>query len=479
MSLEERIKGLEEGIASAERLVRLTERLLGGAVRTEPLPANLEKMRGTLRSARDLAKRDQAPTAEPLLHQAEDNLRAVQQWLAVADLAISPFALRTFLEKSRPEPEVLRALVRYLLTKQPHAESDRDKLDYLLTAYFAPGGPQEESLARDPEALRGALAELFAGLEPEGELSGVAEVTMHELESLIALLEEFNDFDKLVQARMVERVRALKTNLGVEFYRPRLLATIIRFNLAFRRHFEELFSEEVNHVRRMTRRLIAEAWELVQAIEAAHEDLSLPAGKARVTVAPFVVDAAGEVGAGARLGRPQEVRDERPPLDRLIGRGQEKKKEQELRGIIHRLARFLEKLPQEQAAAKKVIFRLRRGEMALEAWEREAFAAAAVTAAPESAAAIQQALGVVAWMEEELAHYEESREDRYLWKAHLDVLGYAVKHAVRLLSEIRALFREGAAAGEAAWFDSLLHTALRLGTSLNRITPLFEPRTTA
>src|SRR3972149_818607 len=103
MSLEERIKGLEEGIASAE----------------------------------------------PRLHQAEDNLRAVQQWLAVADLAISPFALRTFLEKSRPEPELLRALIRYLLTKQPHAESDRDKLDYLLTAYFALGGPQEESLARE------------------------------------------------------------------------------------------------------------------------------------------------------------------------------------------------------------------------------------------------------------------------------------------------------------------------------------------
>jgi hypothetical protein len=117
--------------------------------------------------------------------------------------------------------------------------------------------------------------------------------------------------------------------------------------------------------------------------------------------------------------------------------------------------------------------------MILEAWEREAFSAAAVTAAPESAAAIQQALGVVAWMEEELAHYEETREDRYQWKAHLDVLGYAVKHAVRLLSEIRGLFREGASAGEAAWFDSLLHIALRLGTSLNRISPLFEPRPAA
>lgn len=477
MPLEERINRLEEGIAQAEQLVRLTERILGGTVRTEPLPANLEKMRGTLRSARDLAQRHQPQKAEPLLRQAEDNLRAVQQWLAVADLGISPFALRTFLEKSESEPELLRALIRYLLGKQPHAESDRDKLDYLLTAYFAPGGPQAESLAGDPEALRGALDELFAGIEPEGELSGVAEVTMHELESLIALLEEFNDFDKLVQARMVERVRALKTNLGEEFYRPRLLATVIRFNLSFRRHFEELFGEEVNHLRRMTRRLIAEAWELVQAIEAAHEDLSLPAGRTRVAVAPLAGDAADEVGS--RLGRPLELRNERPPLDRLIGRGQEKKKEQELRGIIQRLGRFLEKLPPDQAAAKKVIFRLRWGEMALEAWEREAFAAAAVNAAPESTAAIQQTLGVIAWMEEELAHYEETRDDRYLWKSHLDVLGYAVKHAVRLLSEMRALFREGAPAGEAAWFDSLLHTALRLGTSLNRITPLFEVRTPA
>jgi len=300
---------------------------------------------------------------------------------------------------------------------------------------------------------------------------------MHELESLIALLEEFNDFDKLVQARMVERVRALKTNLGDEFYRPRLLATVIRFNLSFRRHFEELFSEEVNYVRRVTRRLIAEAWQLVRAIEAAHEDLSLPPGKARVAVAPLVGDAADE--AGSRLGRPLELRNERPPMDRLIGRGQEKKKEQELRGIILRLARFLEKLPPDQAAAKKVIFRLRRGELALEPWEREAFSAAAVTAAPESTAAIQQALGVIAWMEEELAHYEETRDDRYLWKSHLDVLGYAVKHAVLLLSSVRTLFREGAPTGEAAWFDSLLHTALRLGTSLNRITPLFEARTTA
>ncbi len=477
MPLEERINGLEEGIAQAERLVRLTGRILGGAVRTEPLPANLEKMRGTLRSARDLVQRDQPQKAEPLLRQAEDNLRAVQQWLAVADLAISPFTLRTFVEKSQAEPELVRALIRYLLGKQPHAESDRDKLDYLLTAHFAPGGPQAELLASDREALRGALDEFFAGLEPEGELSGVAEVTMHELESLIALLEEFNDFDKLVQARMVERVRALKTNLGDEFYCPRLLATVIRFNLSFRRHFEELFSEEVNYVRRVTRRLLIEAWELVQAIEAAHEDLSLPPGKARVVVAPLVGDAADE--AGSRLGRPLELRNERPPMDRLIGRGQEKKKEQELRGIIQRLARFLEKLPPDQAAAKKIIFRLRRGELALEPWEREAFSAAAVTAAPESTAAIQQALGVIAWMEEELAHYEETRDDRYLWKSHLDVLGYAVRHAVLLLSSVRTLFREGAPTGEAAWFDSLLHTALRLGTSLNRITPLFEARTTA
>jgi hypothetical protein len=81
---------------------------------------------------------------------------------------------------------------------------------------------------------------------------------------------------------------------------------------------------------------------------------------------------------------------------------------------------------------------------------------------------------VVAWIEEELARYQETRDDRYLWKAHLDLLSYAVARAVEVLTEIRPLFRADVAKGEAAWRESLLAETQRLGAVLRRVQPVFE-----
>lgn len=450
----------------------LCQRLLGELVKSEPPPAKLDKVRGTLRSARELLQAGQPQAAELLTGQAESALQAVRQWLAVGDLAISPFTLRTYLERNRLEHGPLQALIHYHLTKNPHAENDRDKLDYLLTSYFGPEGASAVQTEAGREALRQALKGLCAGLARKDELSDPAQVMLHEFESLIAFIGDFNDFDQLVQARMVERVRALKTNLAEEFYHPRALATVVRFNLTFRRHFEMLFHQQLGHVREEARRRLEQASEVLQAIEAAYEVLSLARAEDGGPPPP-----AGEELGGAlptRVGRAHEVVDERPPIDRLVRGGQERQKENELRGIISRITRFIEKLPPEQAAAEKAVFRLRQGALQLDTWEREAFDAAAMAAAPESTRAIQYCLGVIAWVEEELARYQETRDDRYLWKAHVDLLSYAVARAVELLTSIRALFREAVPAGEAAWFESLRDTARRLGATLRRVIPVFE-----
>lgn len=473
MSLEQQVDWLEEKIEQVEQVARLSARLRGELPETEPFPADLDTVRGKLRSARDLAKHNQRQVAEALLREAEEALQAVQQRLAVNDLSISPFALRTFLEKNQLSRDLLVVLIRYLLGKQPHADNDRDKLDYLLTAYLTPSpGEEGTTTATEFEPLRQALEGVFAGLGRKDPLGGPAEMMIHELESLIARVEEFDDFDKLVQARMVERVRALKTNLGEEFYHPRVLASVIRFNDAFRQHFEKLFHCQLSHVRSETRRLIDHASEAVGAIHAAHERLSRAADKAVAAAALPEEEPAAYLGP--RVRPPFELVDERLPLDRLVGHGQEKQKEQELRGIVSRLGRFVEKLPPERAAAETVGFPLRRGQLELHRWEREAFAPAATKAAPESTRAVQYALGVIAWMEEELAHYRETRDDRYVWKAHLDLLSYAASRALDLLTTMRGLLREETPPGEAAWFDSLRQTAQRLGSVLNRVTPVFD-----
>ena len=464
MSLQERVDRLEEEVAQLGPLVNLSQKLLGREMQAEPLPVSIEKAAGNLRSARELDQRGDTRGAEVLVDKAEESLRILRQWLAVTDLAISPFALRTWLEKDPPDRDFLETFIRYLLAKQPHADNDRDKLDYLLTTYFAADSA--------PELSPDALTNLFAGRPSPQPLSNPAEVMLHDLQSLIALVDEFTDFDKLVQARMVERVRALKTNLHDEFYHPQMLAAVIRFNRNFRRHFDRLFQQQLSHVRQQTRALLEQAWTVVRAIEEAHENLALPPAAARASAAESPDQEAN--ADPARVGRPHDLLDERPPLDRLLGRGQEHRKEMELRGIVHRLERFLKNLTAEQAAAEQVVFRLRLGELSLQRWEREAFSGSAVSAAPRSTGAIQYALGVVAWMEEELAHYGDTREDRYLWKAHVDVLSYAVARAVELLNDIQGLLRQDAPKPEAAWFDSLLHVALRLGTALNRLTPVFE-----
>lgn len=472
MSVAYNIDGLEEDLAQLEPVLALNQQLLGELVKAEPPPADLDTVRSSLRLARDFIARGKAQAAEPLALQAHDALQALRQWLAVGDLAISPFTLRTYLERSRPQRSLLQVLIRYHLTKHPHAEGDRDKLDFLLTAYFNPEpAGATQALAR-PADLRQELEALCTGPAPPGELSDPAQVMLHEFESLIAMIPDFTDFDQLVQARMVERVRALKTNLAAEFYQPRVLATVVRFNLSFRRHFEMLFHQQLRQVREETRRRLEQAEELILAIEAAFEAL-LMAG-AQGAAQPRAAEEVAAAALGKRVGRPHEVLDERPPIDRLVRGGQEKQKENELRGIISRITRFLEKLPPEQAGAETVLFRLRQGELPLQSWEREAFDAAAMAAAPESTRAIQYCLGVVAWIEEESARYQETRDDRYLWKAHVDLLSYAVARALELLTAVRGLLREDAPAGEVPWFDELRDTSRRLGAALDRLSPVFD-----
>ncbi|MCI0403787.1 MAG: hypothetical protein L0212_09715 [Acidobacteria bacterium] len=465
MFLDDQIRRLEEETAMLDAVVRLTGAVLAELVRTKPAQPRLDQVQGLLRAARERAAGGDTAGGEKLLEQAGDALVHARQLLAVSDLGVSPFALRSHLErKSLPRPEQ-RALIRYLLSKEVHAENDRDKLDYLLTAHF-----RSESGPAPSEDLESACAVLCEGLNPS-PLRQSDEVMRHELQSLIARVDDFSEFDQLVQARMVERVRALKTNLGGAFFHPRILPTLIRFNLAFRHRFDQLFDAQVAAARRETRRRLDEAWELVRQVESAYESLAFPEGAERVG-APIIPEAGGTAARVGRLDAP----DERPALDRLMRPADThlREKESELRGIIGRLARYVEKLPREQMTADKVVFPLRHAQLELVRWEREAFAPSSVAVAPESARCVQTALGIVAWIEEELAQYNQCRDQRYLWKPHFDALSHAVARSVELLSAVRGLLRPDAPEEEAAWFGPLLHTSVRLGIALNHANPVFE-----
>jgi hypothetical protein len=468
VSQVDQIAHLEEDTSELERVSLVTAWILSHLMKSSPPGIDLERVRSFLRSALDLIRHGEFDTSKGLIRQAEEGLASLRQWLAVADLAITPLQLRSFLEKNSMAPEQQQSMIRYFLHKLPRAENDRDKLDYLLSLFFSEGSEN----ALNQEELAQQVGEFFTGTIPS-ELPASAEMMLHELESLIARLDDFTDFDALVQARIVERARALKISLGEEFYHPRALLTTIRFNLAFREHFEELFHAQVERVRQSTRHRIEIAWSLIHSIESSYEAVAQksaqpipPEEEERKELAP--------VPPAQPVAQTLPGRDERPPIDRLIRRGEEPQKEKELTGIIARLARFVHELSQQQLRSDAVIFPLRYGQIELALWEREAFDPTSQESAPESVRLIQYALGIVAWMEEEFALYHRASEDRYFWKPHFDHLSYAVLRSVELLRAMLNLVRVDSPEGETVWFGCLMRSALRMGSSLNCIAAVFE-----
>jgi hypothetical protein len=57
-------------------------------------------------------------------------------WLTLLDLAISPHKLRGYVAAEDPEEPALLALIRFLVFKKSHSETDRDKVDWLFTHLF-------------------------------------------------------------------------------------------------------------------------------------------------------------------------------------------------------------------------------------------------------------------------------------------------------------------------------------------------------
>ena len=361
-------------------------------------------------------------------------------------------------------------MIRYYLGKMPHAADDRDKLDYLLLEYFS--GKLTITDEPNPELLL-EIEDLLEPLIPDVPLpepSESIEKSLQELYSLQGLLGEFNDFDKLVHARVVERARAIKIFLHESFYHPSVLPRIIHFNMDFRTRFDRLFHAQLVNVRKASQSRIEEAWEVLRSIQDVYEKMELPE---LYRPEPDLYDP-DEAGGDLVVGRPLETESERIPLDRLRRGDVELRKDADLQGIINRITQFVNDLPPD-VTDEDTIVPLRQARLKMSPAERSAFKSGDGQP-PVSASTIQMGLGLIAWLEEELAAYKGRETDRYLWKPHFDLLSHGVSRTVELLHVIRSLIHDEAPQEEATWFEPLVKVALRIGESLNHALPVFTPK---
>ena len=278
MSLPEQIQKVESNIKEIDSVLRITSRIISEMLMKQGAapPIDGEKIRKFLLTAVNLAEVGEEETARELLDQALESIESARQWLSVTDFGISAFILRTFMERNPITVEEKETLIRYYLSKLPHAHNDRDKLDYLLLDYFS--GLLEVTDEPKPGLLLD-IEDLLEPLVPQLSLpepSENIEKKLNELYSLRYRLSEFTEFDKLVQARLVDKSRAIKIQLNESFYHPSVLPRVIHFNLDFRQRFDALLQKQSEEVRRSTHTKIEEAWEILRSIEDVYERLELP-----------------------------------------------------------------------------------------------------------------------------------------------------------------------------------------------------------
>ena len=470
--LEDILK-LEQDILSLGPVIGLSSGILSDLLMRKGAlpPMDIAKVKNFLQSATKLAQAGDEETARMLIHQARDALQEIGQWLTVTDFGISAFILRTYLEKKPLPEESLAAILRYYLAKNPHAHNDRDKLDYLMLEYFdgkltLTDEPNPKILL-DIEDLLEPLVPQYALPEP----SQLIEKSLEALYDLRALLASFNDFDKLIHSKLVERSRAIKIFLAESFYHPSVLPRIVHFNLEFRKKFDALLEAQLAKVRKVSESRIDEAWEVLRAIQDVYERMELPelhveegGGALKPDIKPDLI-----------LGRPLDSESERIPLERLQRGDVDLRKDTDLQGIITRIKKFVAEIPPE-ASGQDTMLPLRQTQIRMTPAERAAFLP--TDQPPLSAGTMQMGLALVAWMEEELEAYREKAGEKYVWKPHFDMLSHAVARSVELLHVIRSILHDEAPQEEATWFGPLISVALRLGESLNHVLPVFVPELT-
>jgi hypothetical protein len=193
------------------------------------------------------------------IHQAHTNLREIlgkiHRWLQLLDMAITPAMVRQALTTDT-DPEIAEALIRYYTRKRDFSDSDRDKTDLVATfLYRHPrvagqwerrGYGLDGSLPLSPFeiALIEILADSDAPMLPEEHVQ-----LLREFEPLREQVQNFQNFNALIDSGLMSRVRELKQSFGRSFYHPGVLATIAPYNVVFGEKFDGLFHNAVGEIK--------------------------------------------------------------------------------------------------------------------------------------------------------------------------------------------------------------------------------------
>jgi hypothetical protein len=182
-------------------------------------------------------------------------LPAMRRWLNLLDLAIPPEMLRVSLTTT-VDQDLAEALLRYYARKQSKNDVDRDKTDFVATFLYrnprVPGQWGKRGLSMDGVApvppFEIALMEILDDAELP-ELTPAESRMLDEFEYLGEEVDQFEQFDRLMDSGLMQKARHIKHSFGPAFYHPHTLAAIAPYNDRFGCRFAELFAAAAAHIK--------------------------------------------------------------------------------------------------------------------------------------------------------------------------------------------------------------------------------------
>ena len=184
-----------------------------------------------------------------------NTLSRMYRWLHLLDMAITPAMLRQALTPDT-DSEVAEALLRYFVRRRETSDVNRDKTDLIATFLYrhprVPGQWEQSGYGLDGalplSPFEIALIEILA----DSDVPSLPEEHVQLLRRFDPLREEvsrFRDFNSLMDAGIIGRVRELKQWLDSSFYHPGVLATVSAYNATFGKKFDELFAKALTEIK--------------------------------------------------------------------------------------------------------------------------------------------------------------------------------------------------------------------------------------
>jgi hypothetical protein len=253
------------------------------------------------------------------VYQTLDKMR---RWLRLLDMAITPAMLRRAFTPDT-DAEIAEAMMRYFVRKKDPSDVTRDKTDLVATFLYrhprVPGQWEQRgygldgSLPLSPFEI--ALIEILA----DTDVPSLPEEHVQLLRRFDPLQEEaetFGDFNALMEAGIITRVRELKQSLDASFYHPGVLATIAPYNSAFGRKFDELFKTAAGEIQNFAEALAEQGGSILGNIDGI--DVTVDHVAALDREALLKSDYSTALEKFLRVSKLKKALDRRPPIRRAV-----------------------------------------------------------------------------------------------------------------------------------------------------------------